>query len=145
MAVKPIPAGYHVLTATCAMKGCAQAIETYRKVFGAEVSQRFDMPDGTVAHCELRFGDSTLMIGEAGPQTPAHGTHLMIYVPDCDVTFKRATDAGFRVIAPLSNQFYGDRNGRVSDPFGNTWYISTHVEDVSVDEMKKRMAKRSAG
>jgi len=144
MAVSPIPAGYNTLTPACALHGCARAIEVYRKVFGAEERVRFDAPDGTVAHCELRFGDSTVMMGEASPQHPAFGAHLMIYVPDCDAIFQRAVSAGFTVKEPPKNQFYGDRNARVVDPFGSEWYIATHVEDDSEEEMKRRMAKEMA-
>jgi PhnB protein len=141
MAVSPVPAGYHTLTPGCSLAGCARAIELYGKVFGAEVRARHDMPDGTVAHCELRIGDSLLMLGEASAQHPAFTTHLMIYVTDCDAVFQRAVAAGFRAEEPPRNQFYGDRNARVIDPFGNEWWISTHVEDVSDEEIRRRMAK----
>jgi PhnB protein len=144
MAVKPIPAGYHTLTPSCAIRGCSEAIDVYKKVFGAELVMRFDMPDGKIAHCELRFGDSTAMMGEA-TQVEPYNMHLMIYVADCDASFKRATDAGFMVKQPPTDQFYGDRNARVVDRFGNEWFISTHIEDVSEEEMKRRMAKMMAG
>jgi PhnB protein len=145
MPVSPIPAGFHTLTTGCAVRGAAKAIDVYRKVFGAEQRSRFDMPDGTVAHAELRFGDSLLMLGEASEQSPAHGAHLMMYVADCDAVFKRAVEAGFEVKEPIKVQFWGDRSGRVSDPFGNEWFIATHVEDVSDAEMKQRLAKLMGG
>lgn len=144
MAVSPIPAGYRTLTPACSLRGCARAIELYRKVFGAEQTVCFDAPDGSVAHCELRFGDSIFMMGEATPQHPGFNAHLMIYVPDCDVVFQRAVAAGFQVKEPPQNQFYGDRNARVVDPFGNEWYVSTHVEDVSEEELRRRMATGAA-
>lgn len=145
MAVKPIPAGYNTITPGCSVRGCAQAIDVYRKVFGAELKARYDAPDGTVAHCELRFGDSTVMMGEASEHHPAFSAHLMIYVADCDAIYQRAVSHGFKVKEPPKNQFYGDRNARVVDPFGNEWYIATHVEDVSEEEMKRRMAKEMGG
>jgi PhnB protein len=145
MSVRPIPAGYNTLTPGCALRGAAKAIELYQKVFGAEQRIRFDAPDGSVAHAELKFGDSLLMLGEASDQSPAHATHLMMYVADCDSVFKRAVEAGFKVKEPIKVQFWGDRTGRVTDPFGNEWFIATHVEDVSEAEMKKRMAKLMGG
>ncbi|HZY05021.1 MAG TPA: VOC family protein [Anaeromyxobacteraceae bacterium] len=144
MAVSTVPAGYHTLTPACALRDCAQAIELYRKVFGAEQTARYDAPDGTVAHCELRFGDSMVMMGEATPQHPGFNAHLMIYVPDCDAVFQRAVAAGFQVKEPPKDQFYGDRNARVVDPFGNECYVSTHVEDVSEEELRRRMARQAA-
>jgi PhnB protein len=145
MAVKPIPDGYRTLTPSCALRRCADAIEAYRKVFGAEVRMRFDNPDGTVAHCELGFGDSIAMMGEATQEVPVRNMSLMIYVPDCDAVHRRAVAAGFTSRQPPQDQFYGDRNARAVDPFGNEWFISTHVEDVSEEEVRKRMAKLRGG
>jgi PhnB protein len=142
--VKAIPEGYAVLTPACALVGCADAIAAYQRIFGAEVRMRFDRPDGKVAHCELRFGDSTVMLGEAGGVERSNW-QLMIYVPACDAVFARTQAAGWEVKAPPTDQFYGDRNARVVDPWGNTWYISTHVEDVSDEEVRRRMAKLTAG
>jgi PhnB protein len=144
MAVKAIPDGYNVLTPGCAIVGCDRAIETYKDIFGAEQRIRMDYPDGKVAHCELRFGDSNVMMGEA-TQVEPYNMHLMIYVPDCDAVFARAQAAGWKVKEPPKDQFYGDRNARVVDPYGNEWFISTHVEDVPDDEMKRRMAKLMGG
>jgi PhnB protein len=145
MPVSPIPAGYRTLTPGCTLSGAAKAIDLYRKVFGAEQRVRFDAPDGSVAHAELAFGDSLLMLGEASKENPPHGSRLMIYVADVDATFKKAVDAGFSVKEPLQVQFWGDRTGRVVDPHGNEWFIATHVEDVSEEEMKRRMAKLFGG
>jgi len=145
MAVKPIPAGYRTLTPSCAIERCAAAIDLYRRVFDAQLEVRLDAPDGTVGHCELLFGDSRVMMGEAGPQAPRHTMKLMMYVPDCDATFKRAVDAGFTVQEPPTNQFWGDRMARLADPHGNEWFVGTHVEEVSPEELKRRMAKLYAG
>lgn len=145
MPVSPIPAGYRTLTPSCTLAGAAKAIDLYKKVFGAEQRVRFDAPDGSVAHAELAFGDSLLILGEATKEYPAHATRLMIYVTDVDATFKKAVDAGFAVKEPLQVQFWGDRTGRVTDPLGNEWFIATHVEDVSEEEMKRRMAKLFGG
>jgi PhnB protein len=145
MPVKPIPDGYHSLTPTAAVKGCAAAVEAYAEVFGAELLLRLDYPDGTIAHCELRIGDSRLMMGEANPQVPAHGVAAMLYVPDCDAVFARAVAAGFTVKEPLEVKFWGDRTGRVEDRWGNEWMIGTHVEDVEPDELARRMKQLTGG
>jgi PhnB protein len=145
MPVSPIPAGYSTLTPGCALRGAARAIELYQQVFGAVQAVRMDAPDGTVAHAELTFGDSRLMLGEASEQYPAHGARLMMYVPDVDAVFSRAVAAGFTVKEPLQVQFWGDRTGRVADPFGNEWFLATHVEDVPEAEMQARLAKLYGG
>lgn len=145
MPVSPVPAGYSTVTPGCTLRGAAKAIELYQQVFGARQAVRMDAPDGSVAHAELLFGDSRLMLGEASAEYPAHATHLMMYVPDVDAVFTRAVAAGFTVKEPLQVQFWGDRTGRVTDPFGNQWFLATHVEDVSEAEMKARMAKLFGG
>lgn len=145
MPVSPIPAGYRTLTPACTLQGAARAIPLYQQVFGAKVRTRIDAPDGSVAHAELELGDSLLMLGEASPEHPAHGAHLMMYVADVDAAFKKAVAAGFTVRQPVDVQFWGDRTGRVEDPFGNEWYLATHVEDVSDEELKRRMAKLFGG
>lgn len=141
MPVSPIPAGYSTLTPGCTLVGAARAIELYQQVFGAVQTVRMNAPDGSVAHAELTFGDSRLMLGEASEHYPAHGTRLMMYVPDVDAVFARAVAAGFTVKEPLQVQFWGDRTGRVADPFGNEWFLATHVEDVPEAEMQARLAK----
>jgi PhnB protein len=145
MPVSPIPPGYHTLTPTCTLQGAARAIELYQRVLGAKQRVRFDAPDGSVAHAELELGDSVLMLGEASEQFPPHGARLVMYVPDVDAVFQRAAASGFTVKQPLAVQFWGDRTGRLLDPFGNEWYLATHVEDVSEEEMQRRMAKLSGG
>jgi PhnB protein len=145
MAVKPIPAGYHTLTPSCSIERCADAIELYRRAFDARQDVRLDAPDGSVAHCELVIGDSRFMMGEASAQAPRHNMKLMLYVPDCDATFQRAVAAGCTVQEPPSLMFWGDRMARVADPYGNEWFLGTHVEDVTPEELKRRMAKLYGG
>ena len=145
MPVPPIPPGYRTLTPGCTLVGAAKAIALYQQVFGARVRTRLDAPDGSVAHAELELGDSLLMLGEASAEFPPHGARLMLYVPDVDAVFARAVAAGCTVKEPLTVQFWGDRTGRVADPHGNEWMIATHVEDVSEEEMKRRMAKLYGG
>jgi PhnB protein len=141
MPVSPVPAGYHTLTPGCTLRGADRAIALYQQVFGAKQRIRLDAPDGTVGHAELELGDSVLMLGEASQQFPPHGARLMMYLADVDVVFGRALAAGFTVKDGLQDQFWGDRTGRLVDPFGNEWYLATHVEDVGEEELKRRMAK----
>ena len=148
--VKPVPEGYRTVTPYLSVKGASDAIAFYKKAFGAEELVRMPMPDGRVGHAELQIGDSRVMLadempemGDAVTKSPRSlgGTTfgLALYVPDVDALFKRAVDAGAKQMRPLANQFYGDRSGGVEDPFGHIWTIATHVEDVSPEEMKKRM------
>ena len=147
MAVKPIPDGYHSVTPYLIVKGAARAILFYKKAFGATELMRFPGPNDTVAHAEIRIGDSPVMLADEGlsnyrsPEalggTPVS---LMVYVEDVDRVFDRAVSNGAKVERPVADQFYGDRLGTLVDPFGHTWSISTHVEDVSMEEMQRRMA-----
>jgi PhnB protein len=139
MAVKAIPDGYHSITPGCAVEGAAKAIDFYKKVFDANEHVRINGPNGSVAHAELKIGDSLFMLGDAGAQTPKYSMHVMLYTQDADSVFKRAVEAGCTVNQPMQDMFWGDRAGRVSDPFGNDWFIATHKEDVSPEEMEKRM------
>ena len=145
--VKPIPDGFQSITPYLVIKGADRAIEYYKKAFGATEIMRMEAPDGKVGHAELKIGDSIFMLGEEMPQTgyraPQGGSPvgLMLYVNDVDHVFKQAVAAGGRVDKEIKDQFWGDRNGSVYDPFGHLWTIATHVEDVSEDEMKRRMAK----
>ena len=153
--VKPIPDGYHSITPYLSVKGASEAIAFYKKAFGAEELVRMPMPDGTVAHAELQIGDSRLMLadentmGDAVTRSPRAlgGTSagICLYVPDVDALFKRAVESGVKTKRPLANQFYGDRTATVEDPFGHVWTLMTHVEDVSAEEMKKRMAALPQG
>ena len=134
--------GYPVLSSVTVLDECARAINWYKKVLGARQRLRLDMPGGTVAHCELGFGDAVLMMGSPmPPQFPPKTACLGIYVKDCDAIFQKALSSGARSILEPADQFYGDRSGRFEDPFGNEWIVTTHIKDVSEKEMKKAMAQ----
>jgi uncharacterized glyoxalase superfamily protein PhnB len=135
--VKAIPEGYATVTPFMRIKGAAQAIDFYKKAFGAEERGRMAGPDGAIMHAEVKIGNSIIMLSEAmmGPPTQS-GCHL--YVEDVDAAWKRATDAGAKVEMPLADQFWGDRYGILTDPFGNRWSMATHKEDFSPEEMRKR-------
>jgi PhnB protein len=134
--------GYPVLSSVTVLDDCPRAIEWYRNVLGAKQRLRLDMPGGTVAHCELGFGDAVLMMGSPmPPQFPQRKASLAIYVKNCDTTYNEALSAGARSLQEPTDQFYGDRNARFEDPFGNEWSVMTHVKDVSEREMKKTMAQ----
>lgn len=138
---KPVPEGYHVVTAGFRVPGCGAAIAFVEQAFGAKVRNRYDGPGGIVYHAELRIGDSVIMCGEPQPGlADPRPVMAMLYVKDADAIFARAVGLGASVVRPLENQFYGDRSGTVRDPWGNEWIISTHKEDVSPKEMKRRMA-----
>ena len=134
--------GYPVLSSVTVLDDCARAIEWYIKVLGAKQRLRLDMPGGTVAHCELGFGDAVLMMGSPmPPRFPPKKACLAIYVKNCDATYNGALGAGARSLQEPTDQFYGDRNARFEDPFGNEWSVMTHVKEVSEKEMKKAMAQ----
>ena len=138
--------GYPVLSSVVVLDNCAGAIDWYKKVLGARQRLRLDMPGGAVAHCELGFGDAVLMLGSAMPPQalPKKGS-LAIYVKNCDATYGEALNAGARSLQQPTDQFYGDRNARFEDPFGNEWSVMTHVKNVSEKEMKKLMAQMGSG
>ena len=146
MAAKAIPEGYHTATPYLIVQGAAQAIDFYKKVFGANEVMRFPMPDGRVGHAEIKIGNSFLMMadehpemGYVGPKTlGGTSVSIMLYVEDADATFSRAVSAGAKAEQKMEDKFYGDRSGTVMDPFGHRWTISTHKEDVSVEEMQRR-------
>ena len=152
MAVKPIPEGYHSVTPYLIIRGAAEAIEFYKKAFGAVELFRFPSPDGKVGHAEIKIGDSPVMLadeypdmGYKGPQSIGGSpVSLMIYVEDVDTIFNQAVTAGATVKEALQDKFYGDRLGTVIDPFGHIWHLSTHKEDVSLEEMERR-AKAAHG
>ena len=145
---KAIPEGYHTVTPYLSVKGAAQAIEFYKKAFGAKELMRMPMPGGKIGHAEIQIGDSRIMMadempdhGNRSPQTLGGSpVNILLYVDDVDKVFKQAVAAGAKQEMPVQNQFYGDRSGAVRDPFGHGWYIHTHVEDVSPEELQKRMA-----
>jgi PhnB protein len=149
--VPHIPKGYNTVTPYLVIKGASQAIEYYKKVFGATEIMRMPGPNGTVGHAELQIGDSMIMLADENPsmgQGHASATtiggspiSLYVYLKDVDKVFDRAVAEGAKVIKAVQDQFYGDRSGFLQDPFGHLWGIATHVEDVSADEMKERMKK----
>ena len=149
--VTPIPAGYHSVTPYLGLEGAAKAIEFYKQAFDAKELMRMPAPEDKIAHAEIKIGDSPVMLADAsdefkGPRafggTPVS---LMIYVEDVDRIFGQAIAAGAVQLRPLADQFYGDRTGTLADPFGHVWTVATHVEDVSPEEMKRRMAKMMEG
>ncbi len=138
--VKPIPDGMHTLTPHLVCAGAAEAIEFYKKAFGAEERFRLSMPDGKVSHAEIQIGDSTVMLTEAINE-PVTSASIFLYVPNVDAVFDRAVSAGGKVMNPVADMFWGDRFGRVSDPFGVRWGIATHKEDLSPEEIGRRAAE----
>ena len=148
MALKPIPEGYHSVTPYLIIKGAAQAIDFYKKAFGATELMRFPGPNNTVMHAEIKIGDSPVMLADEHENGPYRsplavgGTpvSLMVYVEDVDTVFKQAVSLGAKSTRAVEDQFYGDRSGNLTDPFGHVWTIATHKEDVSSEEMQRRMA-----
>jgi len=138
--VKPVPQGYHSVTPSLALKDAHRAIEFYRKAFGAEERFRMPTPDGKVAHAELQIGDSIVMLTEA-IQEPVTSASLYLYVPNADAVYQRAVAAGAEPTMQVADMFWGDRFGRVTDPFGVRWGIATHKEDLSPDEIGRRAAQ----
>jgi PhnB protein len=146
MAVKPIPEGYHTLTPYIEIENAGEAIEFYKRAFGAKEQVRMDAPGGRIGHAELEIGDSLLMLADPFPQSSIRtpkavgGTtvNLFMYVEDADAVVQQAVDSGATVTRPVENMFWGDRFGIVTDPYGHTWSIATHVEDVSPEEMEER-------
>jgi len=143
------PEGFNTVTPYLVIRNATKAIEYYEKVFGATVVVRMDGPNGTIAHAELQIGDSRIMLADENP-TMGQGhasastiggspVSLYLYLPDVDKVFERATAEGAKVLKPVQDQFYGDRSGFMQDPFGHFWGIATHVEDVSPEEMDRRM------
>ncbi len=141
------PQAYHSVTPYMTVRDCVAAIDFYRRAFGAEKVMQLDMPDGKIAHAEIRIGDSIVMLSEEneewGNKSPVtlggSPMFLMIYVPDVDAAFKKAIAAGATEVRPVEDQFYGDRSGMLKDPYGHQWTLSTHVEEVSQEECQRRM------
>jgi len=151
-ATRAIPEGFHTVTAGLTVRDGAAAIEFYKKALGAQEIMRMPMPDGKIGHAELKIGDSIIFLndefpqmGNKSPQTlgGASGS-IYLYVEDVDKAFKRATDSGATTKMPVTNMFWGDRYGQVVDPFGHVWGLSTHVEDVSPEEMERRSKEWAA-
>jgi PhnB protein len=153
MAVKPIPEGYHTLTTYLAVDNATEAIEFYKRAFGAKERVRMDAPDGSIGHAELEIGDSLLMLSDPFPQSQtrapkelgATSASVFMYVEDVDAVVKKAVDEGATIAMEVADQFWGDRFGTVTDPFGHLWSIATHVEDVPPEEMAERAQVAMAG
>jgi PhnB protein len=149
MPVKKIPDGYSAVTPYLTVKGAAQAIDFYKRAFGAEEVMRFPAPDGKIMHAEVRIGGAVVMLHDEAPQWKAFSPQtvgdsssvIMLYVNDVDAVMKRAEEAGATVTMPAADMFYGDRTGNIKDPFGHKWSIATHIEDVPRDEIERRAKK----
>jgi PhnB protein len=150
--VKPIPEGYHTITPSLVIRGAAAAIEFYKKAFGAKEIMCMKGPGGMVGHAELQIGDSKLMLSDEfpnmGTQSPlalkGSPVALFLYVDNVDAWFQKAVAAGAQVTMPLADMFWGDRFGKLKDPYGHDWALATHIEDVSPEEMVKRSAAAMA-
>ncbi len=146
--VKPIPDGYHSVTPYLIIKGAAEAIDFYKQAFAAKELFRMPQPDGKIGHAEIKIGDSPIMLadehpemGHVSPKTLGGSpVSILLYVEDVDAVFKQAITAGAHEKMPVEDKFYGDRGGSLTDPFGHIWHIATHTEDVTPEEMEKRMA-----
>lgn len=140
MAVKPVPDGYHSVTPYLVVAGASRIIEFAKQAFDARELVRMPGPNNTIGHAEIRIGDSVVMMADAGATHPARPATLMLYVPNVDEVYRRALKAGGRSEREPTDQFYGDRSAGVSDPAGNQWWIATHVEDVTPEELQRRAA-----
>jgi uncharacterized glyoxalase superfamily protein PhnB len=139
MAVKPVPEGYSTFTPYYVVEGASDFIEFLKKAFGAQEMFRFPAPGGKLGHAEVKVGSSMVMLADATAEYQPSRMNSYLYVPDVDATYKKAVAAGAQSKREPSNQFYGDRVCTVIDRWGNTWSIGTHVEDVSPEEMERRM------
>ena len=143
---QPIPAGYHTVTPYLVCRGAANAIDFYKRAFGAREKMRMPGPDGRVAHAELQIGDSRLMLGEESPEMGAKSPEMLggsaasvfLYVKNVDAVANKAISAGATVVMPVEDMFWGDRYGKLKDPFGHEWSIATHKEDLTPKQMAKR-------
>jgi PhnB protein len=149
--VRPIPEGYHSLTPALTCKNAGKAIDFYKNTLGASEIMRMQGPGGMVMHAELRIGDSVIFVSDEFPGMSAApsgsgpvSSYLFLYTDNVDTVFNRAVSAGCHVEMPLDNMFWGDRYGKVTDPFGHHWGLAQHVEDVAPEEMKRRSAEWSA-
>jgi uncharacterized glyoxalase superfamily protein PhnB len=139
-AAQAVTPRYNTVTPVLNIEGADAAISFYKEAFGATERLRMPGPDGKVMHAEIMIGDSVVMISDV-MQQPATKSSLFVYVPDCDAVYSQAVAAGASAKMPLQDMFWGDRFGSVMDPYGNTWSVATHKEDVSPEEMQKRMAE----
>jgi PhnB protein len=146
--VKPIPEGYHTATPYLIIKDAAKAIEFYKKAFGARELARMADPAGKIGHADIKIGNSHIMIADEFPEMGARApvslggspVSIFLYVEDVDAVAKQAVAAGAKILRPVQDQFWGDRYGKLADPFGHIWDIATHKEDLTPDELKKRAA-----
>ncbi|MEX0939268.1 MAG: VOC family protein [Pirellulales bacterium] len=154
MSVRAIPEGYHSITPYLIIRGAAEAIEFYKKAFGATERMRFPMPGSDkLGHAEIQIGDSIVMLADEMPEMNIRGPQslggssvsLLIYVEDVDKQFEIALAAGAKQVRPLADQFYGDRSGVVEDPYGHVWSLATHVEDIPEGEIQRRMKEWKPG
>src|SRR5437868_13558008 len=144
--VKPIPEGYHTVTPSLVVNDGARALDFYKRAFGAQERFRMEGPPGKIGHAEIKIGDSMIMLSDEFPGMGARSPQslggspvtIFLYVNDVDTAFKQAVDAGAKVEMPLADMFWGDRFGRVSDPFGHLWAMATHKEDLTPEEIDKR-------
>ncbi|HEV8616981.1 MAG TPA: VOC family protein [Methylomirabilota bacterium] len=151
--VKPIPDGYHAVTPYLSIRGAADAIEFYKRAFGATEHTRLTQPDGRIGHAEVQIGDSRVMLADESPEMDFRSPHsiggtavtLHLYVENVDKVVSQTLAAGAKLIRPVQDQFYGDRSGTVADPYGHVWNISTHKEDLSMDEIRRRAAAQHKG
>jgi PhnB protein len=150
--VKPIPKGYHSVTPYLTLSDAARALDFYKRAFGAQETVRMDAPGGKIMHAEIRIGDSMIMLADEMPGTGARSpqslggttTGILLYVEDADAVFKQAIAAGAHSETEPADMFWGDRYGRLRDPFGHSWSVATHKEDVAPAEMKKRMTEMTS-
>lgn len=151
MSAKPVPEGFHTLTPYLSISGAHEAIEFYKKAFGAVENFRLATPAGDVGHADIVIGDSHIMLSEPCEDSPIPSPGALggstigiyLYVADADAVFSRAVDAGATELKPVEDQFYGDRMGTLKDPFGHIWFIGTHKEDLTLDEIQERAAAMS--
>lgn len=149
--VKAIPDGYHSATPYLIVDGAARAIDFYTRAFGAKELMRVPAPGGRIGHAEIKIGDSVIMLADEHPEIQARGPQhyggspvsILLYVDDVDALYRQAIAAGGTETRPVADQFYGDRSGTLKDPFGHSWHLSTHKEDVSPQELNRRMAALS--
>jgi PhnB protein len=145
--VKAVPDGYHSVQPYLHIRGAAEAIDFYKKAFGATERMRMPQPDGRIGHAEIVLGDSCVMLADEHPEreiySPKHfggsAVSIMLYVDDCDATYKQALAAGAKSLREPADQFYGDRMAGVEDPYGFQWWLGTHIKDMSVKEMQTAM------
>ena len=149
MTAKPIPTGFHSITPHLIIRDAARAIEFYKQAFGAKEIARMPGPDGkSIMHAEIQIGDSRIMLADEAPERDIRSPQtlggtpvsIMLYVDDVDARYNKAIAAGAKELRPVKDQFYGDRSGCITDPFGHQWTIATHKENVSAEEIDRRMA-----